>query len=191
MIVLNDILLDEHILTQPFSCDVKKCKGACCTMEGGAGAPLRNDELDSIQASVEAALPYLSEQSARIIREKGWLIADGDGLATRCIDDRDCVFVFYDGDVAKCALERAYFNGESTFRKPLSCHLFPVRVADFGGDYLYYERIEECTPALARGEATGETVLTTTQSALERAYGSEWTHAAVELARHIQQDGND
>ena len=182
--MLNDILLDEQILTQHFACDLKKCKGACCTMEGGAGAPVRDNEVDLIESSALNALPYLSERSRLEIQKFGWMDEEADGEKTvRCVDEKDCVFVFYDGDVAKCALERAFFDGKTSFRKPISCHLFPVRIADFGGEYLYYEKIEECSPALVHGKNLDVKIVDTVSEALEREFGMDWVEAAKLIDR--------
>lgn len=182
MILLDNILLDEQILTQSFACDLKQCKGACCTTKGGAGAPLRDEEIELIESATPAALEYLTPRSATYIQTHGWYEGSPGEYATQCINDRDCVFVFYEGDIARCALERAYFEGNATFRKPLSCHLFPIRVADFGGTYLYYEEFSECTPALTEGKQTGQVVLDTAREALQRAFGEEWVEAATALS---------
>ncbi|MFN8368890.1 MAG: DUF3109 family protein [Candidatus Kapaibacterium sp.] len=179
MILIDKILVDEKILVQPFACDVKKCKGACCTMEGGAGAPLLDSEIQLIEDNYKSAFEYISEESKTYIEQNGWLVADENGLSTTCIDDKDCVFVYYVDSVAKCSLEKAYFEGKSTFRKPISCHLFPIRVADFGGTYLYYEKIDECKSAISHGKQIQETVLDCAHDALERMLGAEWVEAAT------------
>jgi hypothetical protein len=186
VILLDSILLDEQILTEKFSCDLQKCKGACCTLKGGSGAPLADKEIDSIQESLSAAMNYLPESHKQHINENGWFEVVDNELATQCIDESACVFVFWEQDIAKCALERAFFNGESKFRKPLSCHLYPIRVADFGGDYLYYDVISECEPALAHGKVNGNTILDTTSSALLRAYGKDWVDSATALSEELR-----
>lgn len=182
MLLLDSVLLDEQILSAPFACDLKKCKGACCTMEGGNGAPLQEQELDLIATCVDAALPYLSKRNKDYIEKNGWLDSDEDEYATKCIDNKECVFVFYEEKVAKCALERAFFDGKTEFRKPISCHLFPVRVANFGGTYLHYEKFEECEDAIANGKELGLTVLDTAKSALIRQFGEQWFEAAKAVA---------
>src|SRR5687768_12270420 len=123
MLPILDIIADESLATAKFSCDLVACKGACCTMPGGRGAPVDDGEVDDLLASVEVALPYLSPRNQTVIRTLGPLEGRGGDWATRCIDNRDCVFVYYDGEVAKCAIERAHFDGKTPFRKPISCHL--------------------------------------------------------------------
>ena len=151
MISLEHLLLDQGVLDAKFSCDVSLCKGACCTMPGGAGAPVREDEVEAVRNAVEAATPYLDERSIKIINERGPVEQIDGKWATTCIDDADCVFVRYEGEVATCAIEKAWHNKESEFRKPLSCHLFPIRIADFGGPYVHYEEFDECAAGRAKG----------------------------------------
>jgi len=181
MIVLDHIALDEEIIMQPFACDLNACKGACCTMEGGSGAPLREEEIASVEQALPAAARYLSEESQEYIRRHGWLAGPEGDRTVNCIDDKQCVFVVFENSIAKCALERAYFENESTFRKPISCHLFPIRVANFGGPYLYYDRFPECAPAVANGEKLHLRIVDTCHDALVREYGEDWTDAVQTL----------
>ncbi len=171
---IDGVLVEEAILDSPFLCDVSRCKGACCTIEGGSGAPLLDEEVAEIEASTPATLEYLDRRSRAILKKRPGYLGREGAFETVCIDDRDCVFVFYDGDVAKCALERAWLDGKSEFRKPLSCHLFPIRVVDFGQDYLYYEHATECRPAIENGRKNGVKLAGMAREALERAYGTAW-----------------
>jgi len=177
MILLDHIALDEEILTQPFACDLNACKGACCTMEGGTGAPLRENEIEQVEGALEAAMKYLTPESREYIAKNGWLAGTEGDRTVNCINDAQCVFVYFDNSVAKCAIERAYFQNECTFRKPISCHLFPIRVANFGGPYLYYDRFPECAPARINGEVTHQRIVDTCHDALVREYGEDWTNA--------------
>ncbi len=183
MLILNDIALDEQILTQPFACDLKQCKGACCTLSGGSGAPLREEEIAPIEAAKDQAMEYLSESSRAYIKSHGWLDGSYGDRTVGCIDDKQCVFVFWEDDIARCALERAYKDGKTAFRKPISCHLFPIRIADFGGPYLYYDVFSECKPALANGEKLGLAIKDITRDALVREFGAEWVEALDALAQ--------
>jgi hypothetical protein len=186
MISLNHLLIDEDVFTSSFACDLAACKGACCTLPGGGGAPVRNDEVEAMHGALDAALAHLPDDRAAAIREHGFLEGPPGHQATRCVDDRDCVFVVYDGDVATCSFERAWHQGTSTFRKPLSCHLFPIRVADFGGPYLHYQQFEECAPGRARGERESVPLLNTVREALERAFGHECVDDMLAVQREIR-----
>ena len=181
MIVLDHIALDEEILTQPFACDLRACKGACCTMEGGTGAPLRESEIEAVEAALPMALMYLDPSSQAYIRDNGWLAGEEGDRTVNCINDAQCVFVVFENSIAKCALERSFFDGKTAFRKPISCHLFPIRVANFGGPYLYYDRFPECAPAVEHGKQEHLRIVDTCHDALVREYGEEWTNALQTL----------
>lgn len=175
MYSIDGILLDEDITTAKFSCDLQRCKGACCTFPGDFGAPLLKVEISEIEKCVDAASNYLSEKSKKILNEKGFYESDDNSnLTTVCINRRDCVFVFYEGSVAKCSLEKAYFDGLTKFRKPVSCHLFPIRVGNFGGKYLYFEKIKECKPAIDKGINESTYLADYLKESLVRAFGLEW-----------------
>jgi Protein of unknown function (DUF3109) len=174
MILIDTILMDDAIITTPFLCDTKQCKGACCTVKGGQGAPVLDSEVEEIQRAIKPASKYLTTRSKEEIRQYGAIEGSEGDYTTRCIEDRDCVFVFYEENIAKCAIERAWFNNESSFRKPLSCHLFPIRLSDFNGPYLYYDEFPECAPALAHGTRHDVRMPETVKDALIRAFGEEW-----------------
>lgn len=174
MILINDILVDEKISQVHFSCDLTKCKGACCTMPGEYGAPVLNEEVEIIKDSVSTALEYLSDKSKSYIEKHGFIKGSKDSYNTVCIDGKDCVFVYYSGDIALCSLEKAFLEGKSNFRKPISCHLFPIRVTNFGGEYLYYEKIKECNPALEHGKNKNMKIHDAVKDAIIRLHGEEW-----------------
>lgn len=187
MILINDVLVEEEIASTHFSCDLKKCKGACCTFPGEFGAPVADHEVELIEQSLDAAKGYLSERSIKYIEEHGYVKGDKGSYNTVCIEDKDCVFVYWEDDIAFCALEKAYREGESDFMKPLSCHLFPVRVGKFGGESLYYEKISECKPALKKGKKENLKIHDTVKAALIRAYGEEWFEEYLEKINNLNK----
>ena len=171
---IDSILVNGEIASTKFFCDLSKCKGACCTMESQYGAPVIREEINKIQEILDIVLEYLPERHRNEIEQKGfWEIKQEEELL-KSVDNKDCVFVYYDGDVAKCAIEKAYFEGKVDFRKPISCHLFPVRISDFGGPVLRYERYGECEPALSLGKEKNTTILEFCKDSLERAFGKLW-----------------
>ena len=182
MILLDDILIDENILKAKFACDLGACKGACCTFPGEQGAPLANSEVELMEAAVEPSRKYLSGRALNYIEKHGVVQGDKDNYTTQCINGRDCVFVYYEGDVAKCAIERAYFAGEYDFRKPVSCHLFPIRESYYAGKYLYYQKIVECASAVRHGDSENIPLVDSLAEAIERAYGKDW----LDLLRSYQ-----
>jgi hypothetical protein len=174
MILIDNILVDERIGTSDFECDLTKCKGACCTFPGEYGAPVLDDEIPKIMEALPHALEYLSPKSIKVIEELGFVSGQPGNMTTMCIEKKDCVFVFYEGDIALCALEKAHLEGKTDFKKPVSCHLFPIRVGDYGGKSLYYEKISECDPAITNGRRTGNKIYTSVKEAIIRELGESW-----------------
>jgi len=182
MILLDDLLIEEKVFTTHFACDVSRCKGACCTLPGGSGAPVLDEEVEALKKAQENAKKYLSDRSRIALEEMGPLEGHQGEWATTCIDDSDCVFVAYENGVAICSLEKAYHNGESEFRKPLSCHLFPIRIADFGGPFIHYEQFAECAPGRKRGEKEQILLIESVRDALIRAFGEEMFNKIADKA---------
>ncbi len=182
MFLIDTILVDESLAKVQFCCDLNKCKGACCTLPGGDGAPLLNEEVELVERSVEAASLYLSQRSKDEIAKRGSVSGSYGDYSTTCIDNRDCVFVFYDDGIAKCAIEKAHFDGLLEFRKPISCHLFPIRVGNFGGDYISYQPFSACSPAVDKGKKENIYAVEMLREPLTRLYGSIWYDA---LCDHI------
>lgn len=191
MISLDHLLLDPEVLEAKFACDVVKCKGACCTMPGGAGAPLEIGELSEIEASYGNVKDYLPEASKKYIAKHGMFEQANGNYSTTCIEGNDCVFVVYENGIAACSIEKAWHDGKSEFRKPISCHLFPIRVAHFGGPYLHYQQFEECEPGRNLGAENDIPLVVGLRDALERAYGSEIAKKLVQAASavHEQEEG--
>lgn len=191
MFTILDTVVDGALATERFACDLGACKGACCTMPGGRGAPLEDSEVDLIEQSVAPAMKYLPERKRATIEALGAVEGTPGDFATRCIDRRDCVFVYHEGEVAKCAIERAYFNGETTFRKPISCHLFPIRVDELlDGSYLRYERIKECSPAVTNGMTRDIPLYRFLKDAITRAFGAAFYRELVAAIEKKPAKGN-
>lgn len=174
MYLVDKILVDEDIAKINFSCDLKKCKGGCCTFEGEFGAPVLDSEVNEINSLIPVVEQYLSEGSKDTIRKKGAIEGLPGSYSTMSINKRDCVFVYYEGDIAKCSIEKAYFESKTKFRKPLSCQLFPIRVSDYGGTYLYYQKFEECDPGLEKGMKEKTFMFKFLKAPLIRAFGEDW-----------------
>lgn len=177
MFAVDHVLVSDAVLDAPFACHLGACRGACC-VHGDSGAPLEPEE----RAVLERVLPAIEEdlrpEAREAIRRAGvWQeVAPGE-YGTTCVDGRECVFVVYDGPVAKCALQQAYHAGRVDFEKPISCHLFPIRVARHGDgavEVLNYERIGLCAPAVRHGRRTGVQLADFLQKPLTRRYGPRW-----------------
>lgn len=186
MFIIGEAVIDDAVGTASFCCDLKKCKGACCTLPGGRGAPLEDDEVLEIQKAYPNAREYLSRQSIETVEAIGMVEGSPGNYTTTCIGDRDCVFVYYDQDVAKCSLERAYEEGRTDWRKPISCHLFPIRVRQFGKDFLRYEQIAECQPGREQGGQKQVPLRSFLKESLVRKFGERWYKEFLDYCRlHI------
>lgn len=171
---IDNILVNTEITETNFTCNLSKCKGACCTMESKFGAPITKQEVEIIEKILPVVKEYLPKQHIKEIEKNGFWTEQYGELATRSVNDRACVFVYYDGYIAKCGIEKAFNEGKIDFIKPVSCHLFPIRVSNFGGSVLRYEKYDECKPAVANGAKTKIKIFDFCRSALERAFGKEW-----------------
>jgi hypothetical protein len=174
MFLIQETVVESSVATTKFACDLRRCKGACCTMPGGRGAPLLDEEIDEIQAAFPIIKKYLNPDHLRAIEEQGLYEGEAGQRTTTCFNNRACVFVTYDGDVARCAFEMAYQQGEIGWRKPLSCHLFPLRVDRGNRTRVRYEHLPHCIPALERGDREGIPLVEFSRDALERAFGQHW-----------------
>jgi len=174
MTIIDEVPVEEEILTKKFCCDLEKCKGACCTFYGEYGAPVLDEEVDIIKDCKPIAEKYLSKKSIDYIKKYGFVEGYPGNYSTVCIENKDCVFVYYERGIAFCALEKAYLNGEIKFRKPLSCHLFPIRIAYWNQGSLYFSEISECESALKKGKKENILLAESVKDALIRKYGESW-----------------
>jgi hypothetical protein len=171
---IEDILVRPEIAETKFACDLDKCKGACCTLESEYGAPLLEEEIKKIVDVLAKAKKYLPEKNIQIIEADGFFENKEGEFLTRSIDNKDCIFVYYNNGIAKCSIEKAFFEEGTDFRKPISCHLFPIRVSKFGGEVLRYEKFSDCAPALENGAKNNIKLLDFCKDSLIRLYGKKW-----------------
>ncbi len=174
LVSVQEVLVNSEIADTPFVCDLIKCKGACCTFESNYGAPLKEEEIGKIDSIINEVIPYLLENGKSEIDENGFYEEKDGELFIRSIDNKDCVFVHFRNGIAKCRIEKAFNDGKTNFKKPISCHLFPIRNTDFGGDVLKYEKIDECEPALEKGASENVTIAEFCEEPLQRNFGQQW-----------------
>jgi len=174
MVEIGKTIIDDMIPRMKFACNLSLCKGACCTIAGGTGAPLLDDELEQIDQAFPIIKSSLPKEHLESIAQFGLYEGSAGSYATMCFNNRACVFVLYENGGARCAFEKAYFEGTLKWRKPLSCHLFPIRVSRGRTDFLRYERIIECSDALIRGENEYIFLCTFLKEPLIRAFGLAW-----------------
>jgi hypothetical protein len=175
MIIHESTILSEDLFDKNFICNLSKCKGACC-VEGDQGAPLNEDELKAIERNLDAIKPYLTPASLKAIEQKGSWETDPEGdLVTTCLPSGECNFSRYENGILSCGMEQAWKDGKSDFRKPISCHLYPIRVSQVGEyEALNYHRWEVCKPACALGDEHQVPVFRFLKDALIRKYGEDW-----------------
>ncbi len=185
MIVIQNTVISDDVAEQFFVCNLDACKGACC-VEGDLGAPLELEELAILKNEYPKIEPFLTEAGKQAIAAQGLYIEDWEGdYSTTTIDDRECAYALYDErGILKCGIEQAYLAGATDFKKPISCHLYPIRITKYDGfEALNYDRWDICSPACSFGAKLGVPVYKFLQEPLIRKYGTEWY---AELAREIE-----
>jgi hypothetical protein len=177
MIQHRNTLISEDLFEKRFVCDLNACKGACC-VAGESGAPLEQEEADLLKELWPKIKPYIPEKGQRAIEKDGVSEVDDDGdLVTTLVEGRgECAFtVFDEKGIALCGVEKAWKDGAIPFRKPLSCHLYPIRVVKLAEhDGLNYHKWPICKPACECGTKLDVPVYRFLKDALIRAYGEDW-----------------
>lgn len=176
MIVIDKTIVSDDLLDKEFVCALDKCKGACC-VEGDSGAPLEWEETAILESIYEQVKPYMTEEGKTAVEKYGtWLIDSEGDLVTPLINGvRECAYTYFENGIAKCAIERACRDGKIDFQKPISCHLYPVRITKHENyDAVNYNRWNICSPACANGRELGISVHEFVKTALIRKYGQEW-----------------
>lgn len=174
MFTVGGVHVESNIASANFACDLSACRGACCCVSGIRGAPLEDDETDEIEKAYPGVAKYLSEKHLEAIKRVGLYEGTPGEYTTTCVEDRECVFVTYDGPVAKCTFEKAFLKGEIDWRKPISCHLFPIRMKKSADDILWYDMTRDCVPAIERGIRERVPLTDFLRDALIRRYGDAW-----------------
>ena len=193
MISIDNMLVSDLVLTEQFVCDLQKCKGACC-VDGDAGAPLEKEELKNIDEVFDAVLPYLNDTSKNEIARQGRYVYDNEfGWVTPTINSQICVYGITDKQgIVKCAIEQAYLDGKVTWKKPVSCHLFPVTVDKSKNSdtvYVNYEpRETHCKPACSLGKKLKVPVYEFLKEPLIRRFGQIFYNALVATAQHLRSN---
>ena len=192
MIAIDNILISDEIVKEQFVCDLHKCKGGCC-VDGDAGAPLAKDELNKLNEVYDGVLPYLTDESKKELLRQGKYVYDKEfGWVTPTIESKMCVYGIKDKNgIVKCGIEQAYNDGKVKWKKPISCHLFPIRIkesVDKKTEYLNYEPREDlCKAACKLGKKLKVPVYIFLKDALIRKYGTEFFESLDATAKHMNQ----
>lgn len=177
MIRVHDVIFSEDIATAKFACDITLCKGACCVI-GDAGAPVKKEEIPVLNKAFNVVKEHLSEEALKRVEERGVVFgSDETGYEISCVDSGECIFVQKDeNNVATCAIQSAYYRGDLNWEKPISCHLYPIRlkrIADFEYANFEYEP-SLCSTACDNGKREGIYLADFLKTSLVRRYGESW-----------------
>lgn len=175
MIPIDNTIVSDEILDIMFCCNLAACSGACC-IEGNSGAPLEEEEISILEDIIEVVKPYLTPEGLEEIEVNGVFDYDMTGnYCTPLIKEQNCAFIYFDKNIAKCAIEKAYQAGEIDFIKPISCHLYPIRITKFKDfEALNYHTWDICEPACTKGKQEKLRVFKFLKTPLIRNYGAAW-----------------
>jgi hypothetical protein len=193
LIAINNILVSDEVISEQFVCDLNKCKGGCCE-DGDSGAPLANEELEFLRDIIDEIKPYLTPEGLKLLEKEGLYRYDQEfGWVTPTIGGRMCAYGFRDQHgIIKCSIEQAYLDKKTSWRKPISCHLFPVKITRSkrqDQEYMNYEpRQDLCKAACKLGRQLKVPVYIFLKEALIRKYGNDFHSTLEAAADHIKKD---
>ena len=188
MIQINDTVVSEIILEKKFVCNLDKCMGACC-IEGDAGAPLEHNELEELENVFPFVKEYLSEKNIAALEEDLYTVDTDGEFVTQLVDGKECAFVFFDEKgITKCSIEQAHLDGKTDFKKPISCHLFPVRLTTYKNfTAVNYSHWDICDDACSFGEQLGVQTYQFLKEPLIRRFGQEWFEELELVDKHLNK----
>ena len=192
MIQIEDTVISELLLEKKFVCNLNKCMGACC-VEGDAGAPLTENELTALEKVYPLTKKYLSQKNIEALEQDLYTIDDDGEYVTQLANGEECAFVYYDEKgITKCSIEQVYLEGETDFKKPISCHLFPVRLTKYKNftavNYAYWDI---CDDACTLGEQLGVKTYQFLKEPLIRRFGEDWFKELELIDQHLEEKGNE
>lgn len=189
MIQIDDTIISFDVIENYFLCDLAHCKGECC-VEGDAGAPLEEGEKELLEKALPFVWNDLSSKAQEVIQKQGVSYVDSDGdTVTSVVNNKDCVFTYYDTNgICKCAVEKAYREGKVDFYKPISCHLYPIRLTkypDFTAVNYHYWKV--CKAAEILGKKEKLPVYKFLKEPLIRKFGTAWYKALEDCAQELKK----
>lgn len=188
MFQLQKTIVSEEILEKEFVCNLSACKGACC-VDGDAGAPLDEEETRILAEIYPKVKPFLRPEGIQAIEKQGThVVSDFGELETPLIDGKDCAYVIFDGKTALCGIEQAYNQGLVDWKKPVSCHLYPIRVKEYS-DFaaVNYHKWHICDDACSLGKELEVPVYKFVKEALVRKFGQQWFDELEKAAQELKK----
>ena len=187
MIEIEDTVLSGEVISCHFACDLSACKGACC-VHGDSGAPLEKHEAESLEQLMPKIIPYLSQRGIDAIASQGTSTVDAENdTVTPLVEGKECAYAVFEDGIARCGIEKAYLEGAISFRKPSSCHLYPIRIKKYKTfDAINYDRWEICEPAIRNGFRMQLPLYRFVRDALIGRYGEAWFSQLERAAKEIK-----
>jgi len=188
MIQIGETVVSELLLEKKFVCNLDKCMGACC-IEGDAGAPLEQEELEELEKVFPLVIEYLPQKNIEALEQDLYTVdADGD-FVTQLVNGKECAFVYFDEKgITKCSIEQAFLDGKTPFKKPISCHLFPVRLTQYKNfTAVNYAHWDICEDACSLGEELGVQTYQFLKEPLIRNFGKEWFEELELVDKHLNK----
>jgi hypothetical protein len=188
MFQLGKTIVSEEILEREFVCNLSACKGTCC-IDGDAGAPLSEEETKIMEEIYPKVKPYLRPEGIAAIEAQGtWVKGEDGDFETTLIEGKDCAYVIFDGATALCGIEQAYNEGIVSWKKPVSCHLYPIRVKDFTEfTAVNYDKWYICDDACTLGKELQVPVYKFVKEALVRRFGEDWYLELEKVATELKK----
>ena len=192
MIQIGQTIVSLDIVEKQFTCNLPECKGMCCVY-GESGAPLEDEEIDILKRIYPTVKPYMTRAGIEIAEKEGVYTTDfdNDKVTPLVGDSEDCVYACSDNGIVSCAIEKAYNAGKIDFRKPVSCHLYPIRITRYSDfEAVNYHQWDVCGDALRLGHKTGTPLYVFLKEPLIRKYGNEWYEQLCAAAKHLKDSEN-
>ncbi len=188
MLDIDNKLISLDVIEKPFCCDLEKCKGQCCVY-GDSGAPLEADEEKLIKDNFHIIQKFMTDKGIESIEQQGFSVIDEDNdLVTPLINNQACAYIHYDGEMAFCAIEKAYLEGLIDFRKPISCHLYPIRTKNYETfTAVNYDKWDICKPAIKKGKKENIPVYLFLEEPIKRKYGNDFFEKLKYAAENLKK----
>lgn len=189
MVQIGNVIVSFDVLKQKFYCDLEECKGQCC-VEGDSGAPITQEEKAKLDEVLPTVWNELSAKAKEVINRQGTSFVDCEGdLVTSIVNGKDCVFTCYDDKgCCYCVIEKAFREGKTDFYKPISCHLYPIRISRIGSyDAANYNKWDVCKAAILKGQKEDISIYQFLKEPLIRKYGSEWYRELEQTVAELQK----
>lgn len=187
MIAIGETLVSEDLVEKRFVCDLNACKGGCC-VKGDYGAPLEDDELPIMDRIYDKVKPYLRKEGVKAIEKQGRYIRyEKSEWVTPLISGKECAYTIFEDGIAKCAIEKAFYAGDIDWKKPVSCHLYPVRINKMKNsiEAVNYDKWSICKPACKLGDSLKVPLYKFLKESLIRKFGTAWYEELEVAAEHL------